>query len=198
MSQANEPKADTDALRDRLARLTRASLRVSESLDLTRAQQEIAENACDLTGTRHGSITAMDDSGEMGEFVLLGSTPEEQRGLLASPVPGSCTGACESIPDLSSSRISLLTRGSAGLPANCRTGSGTAVVFWLRNRGSAASTAAVKRKNGLNRISRCRAVDGQHVQLPTHARTSPPRSSSTDRPFASAHRESGRNIVWHP
>ena len=38
-----------------------------------------------LTGTRHGSITAMDESGEMDEFVLLGFTPEEQRSLLEFP-----------------------------------------------------------------------------------------------------------------
>ena len=85
MSQANEPKTETDVLRDRLARLTRASLRVSESLDLNTVLQEIVENACALTGTRHGSITAMDESGEMDEFVLLGFTPEEQRSLLEFP-----------------------------------------------------------------------------------------------------------------
>ena len=56
-----------------LGRLTRVGLRVRKSLGLTTVPRGVVENACALTGARHGSITATDESGAVNEFVLLGS-----------------------------------------------------------------------------------------------------------------------------
>ncbi len=74
-----------EALQDRLARLSRASLRVSESLDVNTVLQEVVENACALTGARYGVITALDDSGQVPGFVTAGFSPEEQRQLADFP-----------------------------------------------------------------------------------------------------------------
>ena len=67
--------------RDRLSRLSQASLRISESLDLDTVLQEVADSARALTGSRYGVITTLDKSGRPLDFVTSGMTPEEQRGL---------------------------------------------------------------------------------------------------------------------
>ena len=74
-----------EALQDRLARLSRASLRVSESLEVNTVLQEVVENACALTGARYGVITAVDDSGQVPGFVTAGFSAEEQQQLVDFP-----------------------------------------------------------------------------------------------------------------
>ena len=58
-----EQPGDTEALRDRLSRLSEASLRINESLDPDTVLQEVMDNARALTGARFGAITTLDDEG---------------------------------------------------------------------------------------------------------------------------------------
>ena len=74
--------AEVEALRDRLARLAEASLRVSENLDVTTVLREVVESARVLTGARYGVITASDDSVQIPEFVISGTEEDERRGLM--------------------------------------------------------------------------------------------------------------------
>ena len=78
-------ESQVEALKDRLARLSRASVRVSESLDINTVLEEVVQNACALTGARYGVITALDDSGQVPGFVTAGFTAEEQRQLANFP-----------------------------------------------------------------------------------------------------------------
>ena len=54
---------ENQALRERLSRLSEASLRINESLDPDTVLQEVMDNARTLTGARFGSITTLDDGG---------------------------------------------------------------------------------------------------------------------------------------
>ncbi len=51
-----------EALRDRISKLSAASLRISSSLDLNTVLREVVESARELTGARYGAITILDDS----------------------------------------------------------------------------------------------------------------------------------------
>ena len=70
---------EIETLRDRLSKLSEASLRINESLDFETVLQGVLDSACSLTGARYGVITLLDDSGRVQDFVTSGLTPEEHR-----------------------------------------------------------------------------------------------------------------------
>ncbi len=72
-------------LRERLTRLSEASLRISESLDLDTVLQEVADSARSLTGAGFSGITTMDDSGQLQDFVTSGLRPEERQQYMELP-----------------------------------------------------------------------------------------------------------------
>ena len=80
MMETVGPAQDPDG-RDRLSRLSQASLRINESLDLDTVLQEVVDAARALTGSRYGVITTLDGSGRPLDFVTSGLTAEERRGL---------------------------------------------------------------------------------------------------------------------
>ena len=85
MKNPVEPKGEIELLRDRISRLTAASLRISASLDVDTVLREIVEGARALTAADYGIITTIDDSGQVEDFVSSGLTPEEHRQLAAWP-----------------------------------------------------------------------------------------------------------------
>ena len=72
-------------LRDRLSRLSEASLRINESLDLDSVLQQVVDSARSLTGARYGGIVTLDPSGQFQDFVTVGLTEEEHQRLLDLP-----------------------------------------------------------------------------------------------------------------
>ena len=68
-----------DELRDRLSRMSAASLRINESLDLETVLESVLDSARSLTGARNGVIILVDDAGRILDFVTSGLTPEEHR-----------------------------------------------------------------------------------------------------------------------
>ena len=85
MEQADEPQREIAELRDRLSRLSQASLRINESLDFDTVLQGVLDSACSLTGARYGVITLLDGSGKVQDFVTSGLTPEEHRRFTELP-----------------------------------------------------------------------------------------------------------------
>ena len=81
----DELRVEIEALRERLSRLSQASLRISESLDVNTVLHEVVESACALTGARYGGITALDEAGQLQDFVTSGLTPEEHQRLVDLP-----------------------------------------------------------------------------------------------------------------
>ena len=85
MNQSDTPRPETDPPGDRLSRLSEASLRINESLDLDTVLQEVLASARDLTRSRYGVFILLDDAGGMREFFSSGMTPEQGRKLWAEP-----------------------------------------------------------------------------------------------------------------
>ena len=85
MKDAGELERENAALRDRLSRLSQASLRINESLDFDTVLQRVLDSACSLTGARYGVITLLNESGRIQDFLYSGLTPEESRQFAEFP-----------------------------------------------------------------------------------------------------------------
>ena len=79
MPQQDQPETEAAELRDRLSRLSEASLRINESLDFETVLQEVVNGARALTASCYGVITTLDGSGEPQDFVTSGMTADERR-----------------------------------------------------------------------------------------------------------------------
>ncbi len=79
MKNSDELRREIETLRDRISKLTAASLRISASLDVETVLREIMEGARALTGADCGMITTIDESGQVEDFISSGFTPEELR-----------------------------------------------------------------------------------------------------------------------
>ena len=85
MKSREEANRETAALRERIAALSAAILRISASLDLDTVLREITESARALTGARYGLISTVDEAGRPRDFVTSGLTPEEHQRVLDWP-----------------------------------------------------------------------------------------------------------------
>ena len=74
-----------EALEQRISSLSAAVLRINESLDLPTVLREVTEVACALTATTHGVIATTNANGEVLEYVSVGFTDEEHRGMAEWP-----------------------------------------------------------------------------------------------------------------
>ena len=72
---------ENQALRNRLTRLSEASLRINESLDLDAVLQGVLDSARSLTGASYGAFVLLDDSGQIEDFLSSGLTSEEAQGM---------------------------------------------------------------------------------------------------------------------
>ena len=63
---------EIETLRDRLSKLSEASLRINESLDFDTVLAGVLASACSLTGARYGVITLLDGSGEVQDHLSHG------------------------------------------------------------------------------------------------------------------------------
>ena len=85
LSQAEEPEREVPEPGDRLSRMSQASLRITETLDLDTVLRGVVDGACTVTGARHGGITVLDDAGRLQDFITSGLTPEEHRLFVELP-----------------------------------------------------------------------------------------------------------------
>ena len=85
LDRYEELRQENQALRERLSRLSQASLRITEDLDLDTVLQGVVDGARSLTGARLGGITTLDESGEFQGFYTSGLTAEEHRMFLELP-----------------------------------------------------------------------------------------------------------------
>ena len=77
--------SEIKALRERLSRLSEASIRITEDLNLDTVLQGVVDGARSLTGARMGGITALDEQGQLQDFITSGLTPEEHQRFLELP-----------------------------------------------------------------------------------------------------------------
>ena len=78
MTENRLSQADRDS-HDYLSRLSEASLRISESLDLDTVLQNVLDSARLLTGARYGVLTTWDEAGKPEEILSSGLTGEQLR-----------------------------------------------------------------------------------------------------------------------
>ena len=85
MNRPDDPMREIAALRERLSRLSEASLHITEDLDLDAVLQGVLDGARSLTGARMGGITILDDSGQLQDFITSGLTDEDHRRFVNLP-----------------------------------------------------------------------------------------------------------------
>ena len=74
-----------ESLRTRLSKLSEASLRVSETLDVNTVLREVIDNARDLTDARYGALLTYDQSEGIQDFITSGLTEDEIERLNVLP-----------------------------------------------------------------------------------------------------------------
>ena len=78
MNQSDGRDRQIVTLREQLSRLSDASLRIDESLDLDDVLQGVLDSARILTGARYGVITTLDDQGGIEDLRVSGLSVEER------------------------------------------------------------------------------------------------------------------------
>ncbi len=90
---------DFQALRERLSRLSEASLRINESLDFDTVLQGVLDSARSLTAARYGVMTLLDDGGGVEHRLTSGFTPDEAERLWLTPEGLRLLGALTNISE---------------------------------------------------------------------------------------------------
>ena len=85
MNETDERGKEIARLRERMARLSSASLRISENLDLESVLREVVDSARVLTGAANAVITTADRVEQVRDFISSGLTREERRQLRGLP-----------------------------------------------------------------------------------------------------------------
>ncbi len=81
MDRGDARDREIEALRDRLSRMSEASLRINESLDFDSVLQGVLDSACALTGARYGTLAPFDETGDIQPegALTFGLTPSEAK-----------------------------------------------------------------------------------------------------------------------
>ncbi len=85
MTQADERDSQIASLRDRLSRLSQASLRINESLDVEAALHGVMDGARSLTGADYALITTLDASGAVDDHLVAGLSAGDAERLWQDP-----------------------------------------------------------------------------------------------------------------
>ena len=85
MGNAEQPVRGMDPTGDRLYRLSQASLRINESLDVDTALRAVMDSARSLTHAPYASIITLDASGLVEDNLVLGFDPGDVERLWQAP-----------------------------------------------------------------------------------------------------------------
>ncbi|MXZ40390.1 MAG: response regulator [Caldilineaceae bacterium SB0666_bin_21] len=85
MKQPDDPMREADVLRERLSRLSKTSLRITEDLDLETVLQEVVSGARALTESKRGFLLTLDDAGGFTAYLTSGVTAEEYPMIIDLP-----------------------------------------------------------------------------------------------------------------
>ena len=85
MDQSDQRDLEISALRERLSRLSEASLRINQSLEFDTVLQGVLDSARSLTTARYGVMTLLGDAGQVQDFLSSGMTAEEDGQLWDLP-----------------------------------------------------------------------------------------------------------------
>ena len=79
LEEADKLRRENEVLRDRLTKMSEASLSLSQSLEPHAVLQGVIDSARSLTDARYGALLTFDDSGSIETLITSGMTPEEIR-----------------------------------------------------------------------------------------------------------------------
>ena len=82
---STSPAGEAAALRERLSRLSAASLRINESMELDTVLQDVLDSARSLAGARYGVLDVLDDAGQEGMMLASGIAADVFHGLREMP-----------------------------------------------------------------------------------------------------------------
>ncbi len=82
MRRAEAWEQEVKTLRERLSRLSEASLRINETLDFETVLGDVLNSARVQTGSRYGVMTLRDSTGEILDCVASGMTPDTEPAVL--------------------------------------------------------------------------------------------------------------------
>ena len=85
MNREDDLLQEFQVLRERLSRLSEASVRINESLDFNGILQEVIDNARYLSNARYGVIASIDEVGGLDSVLTSGTTEDEHRQLVELP-----------------------------------------------------------------------------------------------------------------
>ena len=85
LQDTSELNREIEALREQLTRLSEASLRITEDLDLDAVLQGVVDGARSLTAARLGVASVLDNAGQFQALITSGFTAEERQLLLELP-----------------------------------------------------------------------------------------------------------------
>ncbi len=85
MENAGQRLQETKPMGDRLSRLSQASLRINESLDVDTVLRAVMDGARSLTRAPYSVITILDDSGRVDDHLALGLDPDDVERLWQAP-----------------------------------------------------------------------------------------------------------------
>jgi signal transduction histidine kinase len=75
-----------EELEERLAALHRASLELVQDISLSSLLERIAYTACEQVNARYAAVGVLDENGALSQFIPIGMTPEEIKGMSHPPV----------------------------------------------------------------------------------------------------------------
>ena len=73
MNQSDTSHSETDPPRDRLSRLSEASLRINETLEFDNVFREVVDSARAMTGARFGMMATLNESDGAENFFSAGT-----------------------------------------------------------------------------------------------------------------------------
>lgn len=85
MPNTKGPEARVEVLQETLSRLSEASLRISQSLEVDTVLREIVASACALANAAYGGITTWDNSGQLRDFITHGVSEADHQKYLDLP-----------------------------------------------------------------------------------------------------------------
>ena len=109
---AGNSEHENEKLRDRLSKLSDASLRITASLDIDTTLQAVIDGACSLTDARYGALLVFNDDGHVEKFLTSGITPEQRQSI------GSCPKAVGLLGHLRDVRKPVRLRDVASHPTS--------------------------------------------------------------------------------
>ena len=116
MENTKELRREIETLRERLSRLTEASLRINQDLDFDAVLQGVLDSACSLSRARYGVLTLLDEGGQAADYLSSGMTAAEAQRLWELPGGLKLFEHLSSIPEPLRLRDLIAHIRSLGLP----------------------------------------------------------------------------------